>query len=255
MTTSDASLSAGSLVDRQAVNKDDEGKNRNRGLLIVIVLLVAILILLLLEISGAFGYRVITAISQATGLSIQAIERGPEGPAGPQGLAGSDGANGLQGANGLTGGRGVIGAAGQNGLPGINGADGANGADGRDGVDGARGPQGEPGTVLAVEQGLIGIGACDSDISVAIKSRFDAAHADFLLDRVRFGDVAEACWGRTITIYVFSGGTNSYVVEGVATDFVIPSSSAFAVPYTAFAQANIPSATLTKLAVELSEAE
>lgn len=246
MTTTGAPLSAGSLVDNKSMATVDDKKRHNRGLLAVIVLLVATLILLLLEISGAFGYRIITAISDATGLSVSAGERGAQGPVG---ATGADGSNGLQGPNGLTGGRGATGAEGQTGAPGTDGVNGLNG------TDGAQGPQGDPGTVLAVEQGLIGIGACDTNISVSVKSRFDVAHADFLLDRVRFSDVADACWGRAITVYLFSGEPNSYVVEGVAADFVIPSSSAFSVSYSAFEQPNISSSVLTKLAVELSEAE
>lgn len=231
---------------------DTKPDRKNRILLGILAVLVAILILLLLEISGAFGYRIITAIADASGLRVSAVEIGPPGVQGQPGVDGSDGATGSSGPSGSDG------RNGQNGADGAVGPQGVEGIPGRDGVDGApgiQGPQGEPGTVLAVEQGIIGIGSCDSNVVVSISSRFDVSTMRFLVGRVSFHGVSDDCWGRSLDVYLFTGTLGAYSLAATASDFVVPQNESFDVPYTAFDNESVESADLSKLAIELSGAE
>lgn len=225
MTTLDAPIPSSEAVPTRRSRQNVEDKS-SRGLLIgIIALLLALLLLMVAEVSGAFGYRIINTIAQISGL---------EGIRGEQGLAG---ANGAAGANGKTG------SAGQ---PGSNGAAGPPGQDGVDGQDGA------PGTVLLREQGVIGFGACDADVSVSLSSRIDIPSASFYVDTVHFDDVASACWGKSLDVYLFSGSEGQYQLESTAVDVPVPNSDSFVVSFNQFAPQDIPSSTLTKLAIEIA---
>jgi hypothetical protein len=121
------------------------------------------------------------------------------------------------------------------------------------GQDGADGEPGAPGTVLLREQGVIGFGACDSDVGVSLASRIDISTASFFVNTVTFGDVSEACWGRTIDIYLFSGVDGAFQLESSALDVSVPNSASFDVSYEMFAPRDVPSASLTKLAIEIAD--
>lgn len=222
-----------------------EPQRRNRTLLTILAILVAILIFLLLEISGAFGYRIVRAMAEATGLTFLTTVEGPRGDSGPAGTDGTQGPAGISGSPGEDGRNGV------NGLDGSIGLTGPAGETGESGAAGPQGPQGEPGTVLALEQGLIGIGTCDTGVAVSLSSRFDMTHMDFVLDTVTFGDVSSDCWGRNLDIYLFSGEPGSYVLAALASDVTIPSQTNFTVSSTQFEPQTIESSLLSKLAIEL----
>jgi hypothetical protein len=224
MTTLDAPVPSGEVVPTRRSRQNDD-KSSRRLLLGIIALLLALLLLMVAEVAGAFGYRILNGIAQIAGV---------EGIRGEQGLAG---ANGAAGANGKTG---------SDGQPGSNGTSGASGQDGADGQDGA------PGTVLLREQGVIGFGACDADVSVSLSSRIDILSASFFVDTVHFDDVASECWGKSLDVYLFSGSEGEYQLESTAVDVPVPNSGSFDVSFNQFAPQDIPSSTLTKLAIEIA---
>jgi len=213
---------SGSLV--AAPEKDE--RSRNRILLGLIALLLALLLLFVAEVSGAFGYRIINGIAQLTG---NGGIVGEQGVAGPRGSSGS------------------------NGQPGADGQPGSNGSVGLPGQDGTDGEPGAPGTVLLREQGVIGFGACDTDVTVSLASRIEISTATFFVNTVTFGDIDEACWGRTLDVYLFSGADGAYELESSALDVPVPNSASFDVSYEMFDPLNIPSSSLTKLAIEIAE--
>jgi hypothetical protein len=226
VTTSDAPFPIPAVSGSSVGNPEKDERSRNRILLGLIALLLALLLLFVAEVSGAFGYRIINGIAQLTGNS---------GIAGEQGMAGPRGSTG------------------SNGQPGSDGQPGSNGSAGLPGQNGADGEQGAPGTVLLREQGVIGFGACDTDVTVSLASRIEISTATFFVNTVSFGDIDEACWGKTIDIYLFSGADGAYQLESSALDVAVPNSASFDVSYEVFDPLNIPSSSLTKLAIEITD--
>jgi len=226
VTTSDTPFLSPAVSGSSVGGPEKDERSRNRILLGLIALLLALLLLFVAEVSGAFGYRIINGIAQLTG---NGGIVGEQGVAGPQGSSGS------------------------NGQPGADGQPGSNGSAGLPGQDGADGEPGAPGTVLLREQGVIGFGACDTDVTVALASRIEISTATFFVNTVTFGDIDEACWGRTLDVYLFSGVDGAFQLESKALDVTVPSSAGFDVSYEVFDPLNIPSSSLTKLAIEISD--
>ncbi len=226
MTTPDTPFPIPAVSGVSDGNPEKDERSRNRILLGLIALLLALLLLFVAEVSGAFGYRVINGIAQLTG---NGGIVGEQGVAGPRGSSGS------------------------NGQPGTDGQPGVNGSAGLPGQDGADGEPGGPGTVLLREQGAIGFGTCDTDVTVSLASRIDISTATFFVNTVTFGDVDEACWGRTLDVYLFSGADGAYQLESSALDVTVPNSAGFDVSYEMFDPLDILSSSLTNLAIEIAD--
>ena len=100
------------------------------------------------------------------------------------------------------------------GTPGEDGADGApgpagqNGADGAPGSQGPAGPQGPAGANgsssssnnTANGQAVVRVGACDSDITVSMRSRL--LGGVFYFKRITFSDIDARCIGDEIDVYL-----------------------------------------------------
>ena len=226
MTTPDTPFTNATVTGSSVGGPEKDERSPNRILLGLIALLLALLLLFVAEVSGAFGYRIINGIAQLTRSSGIV---GEQGLAGPRGLTGS------------------------NGQPGADGQPGSNGNAGLPGQDGADGEPGAPGTVLLREQGVIGFGACDTDVTVSLASRIEISTATFFVNTVTFGDIDEACWGRTLDVYLFSGTDGAYQLESSALDVPVPDSASFDVSYEMFDPLDIPSSSLTKLAIEIAD--
>jgi hypothetical protein len=219
------------------VPTDRRAKRRN-GRVVPVVLIGIIVYLLLLEFGPYFGVSLNQAIASSLGLQ-SSTSQGAAGAAGPQGdpgLAGLDGRDGSDGGVGLNG---------------RDGRDGADGADGRDGSDGADGADGS-GSGLNNGTGEVSIGACDDNVRIRLASRVDAATATFFLNTVSISDIAPACYGQVISVYLFSGTSGSYVQEGVASNVTIPNNSSMTISYTSFDDQSIPSVVLTRLLFEVA---
>jgi hypothetical protein len=85
-----------------------------------------------------------------------------------------------------------------------------------------------------------------------MSSRLSVSDAEFYLDEVTLSDVATACYGAEIDVYLFSGTPGSYVQEAVATGVEVPSSASFTISYTDFTPTDIESEPLTRLLFEIS---
>ena len=100
------------------------------------------------------------------------------------------------------------------GTDGKDGADGLNGLNGKDGVDGAPGPQGpvgpqgpagadgssSPSSGTVTGQAVVRVGACDSSITVSLKSRL--VSGVFYFKRITFSDINSSCVGKSVDIYL-----------------------------------------------------
>ena len=171
--------------------------------------ILSVIILLLLVFFGPMAVKktVQWAISD---LSISG-EAGVDGADGINGVNGADGADGLNGVAGpqglagkmgMTGPAGTIGPAGATGAPGIQGVPGEAGAPGAQGEPGATGPQGPAGdtTPISIGQGSGQTAACDADISVSLRSRWDGSR--LVLSSISFNDVAAACDGQRLSVFL-----------------------------------------------------
>jgi len=174
---------------------------------------------------------------------VLALLVGPAGAPGPAGVAGKDGLIGLNGVDGLDGAPGVAGKDGRDGVDGkdgisvasaaftgaqgtcsnggtkltdatgtvtyiCNGANGAPGPAGANGTNGINGGSGGGGS-LTYGQGIISVGACDTDGVVAFDVKrkyngYDFVFSQFTVgdSRVTDGDVDAACNTLTFSIYI-----------------------------------------------------
>jgi hypothetical protein len=173
---------------------------------------------------------------------VLALLVGPEGAPGPAGVAGKDGLIGLNGVDGLDGAPGAAGVDGKDGVDGRDGisvasaaftgvqgtctnggtkltdatgtvtfiCNGANGAPGPAGANGTNGINGGGGGgALTYGQGIISVGACDTDGVVAFDVKrkyngYDFVFSQFTVGdtRVTDGDVDAACNNLTFSIYI-----------------------------------------------------
>ena len=180
---------------------------------------------------------------------VLALLVGPKGDPGPAGVAGKDGLIGMDGKDGKDGKDGLDGAPGAVGLPGAagtgvisvaftgaqgtctsggvkftdaagaityacngrNGSDGANGINGTNGING--GGTGGGGS-LTYGQGVIQVGACDTDGVVAMNVTRKFNGTDFVFEQFTFGDsnvtdgdVDAACSGLPMSAYITISNT------------------------------------------------
>ncbi|MEY4312888.1 MAG: hypothetical protein RLZZ319_397 [Actinomycetota bacterium] len=166
----------------------------NRRILRIIV---SITILLLLVFLGPFAVK--RAVQWAVAdLGIS----GDAGVNGTNGVNGLDGANGVAGPQGLAGKMGMTGPAGATGAEGAQGIPGEVGATGAQGEPGATGPQGPAGdtTPISIGQGSGQTAACDSDISVSMRSRWDGHR--LVLGSIEFSRVSESCNGQRLSVFL-----------------------------------------------------
>ena len=177
---------------------------------------------------------------------VLALLVGPAGAPGPAGVAGKDGLIGLNGVDGLDGAPGAAGVNGKDGVDGkdgisvasaaftgaqgtctnggtkltdatgtvtyiCNGANGAPGPAGANGINGTNGINGGSGGggSLTYGQGIITVGACDTDGVVAFDVKRKYNGTDFVFSqftvgdsRVTDGDVDAACNTLTFSIYI-----------------------------------------------------
>jgi hypothetical protein len=91
------------------------------------------------------------------------------------------------------------------GDPGADGQDGADGAPGPKGPAGPQGPAGanggsSPSGGTFNGQAVVRVGACDSDITVSMKSRL--VGGVFYFKRITFSDIHSSCFGSSIDVYL-----------------------------------------------------
>lgn len=172
-------------------------------------LILSAIILLLLVFLGPIAVKkaVQWAVTDLgiTGASGVSGANGANGTDGRNGADGTDGVNGTPGAQGLAGEMGMTGPAGSTGPQGATGAQGlpgAVGATGAQGEPGAMGPQGPAGetTPISIGQGSGQTAACDSDISVSMRSRWDGSQ--LVLSSILFSHVADTCDGQRLSVYL-----------------------------------------------------
>lgn len=167
---------------------------------------------------------------------------GPAGVAGKDGLIGMDGRDGIDGKDGrdgLDGAPGAVGEAGTsvlsvaftgaqgnctaggirftdgagtvtyacNGTPGANGINGTNGTNGLNGTGGGGGG-------LSYGQGILAVGACDTDGVIALNVSRKFNGTDFVFSEFSFGDssitdgdVDPACSGLPLSVYITISNT------------------------------------------------
>ena len=193
---------------------------------------------------------------------VLALLVGPKGAPGPAGVAGKDGLIGMNGKDGLPGAPGVAGKDGAdgkdgtsvlavaftgtqgtctsggtkftdgngtvtyacNGANGLNGVNGTNGTNGTNGINGGSGGGGS----LTYGQGIVTVGACDTDGVVALDVRRKFNGTEFVFSEFRIGDssvtdgdVDAACSGLDISVYITISSTypklrtNKYQPEDV----------------------------------------
>jgi hypothetical protein len=225
-----------------------------------LILILIILFLLLSDFTPYFGFSIPDSIAKAFGWSIPSATTGP-GPVGPAGPAGAPGAPGEKGADG---------AAGVDGLPGAKGKAGKAGAQGQAGADGAAGSagaNGAPGQTivdasgnLTSGRGNIALGVCDYDVLVRLTSRIltgtdpitsnPLSQPTYFLNTVEISDIDSDCFGKTISVYLYSGSTGAFVEETKALNLTITQATE-SFSYTQFTPQNVYSIPLTQLLFEV----
>lgn len=179
---------------------------------------------------------------------VLALLVGPKGDPGPAGVAGKDGLIGMNGVDGLPGAPGAAGKDGKDGKDGVsvlsvaftgaqgtcttggtkftdgngtvtyacngaNGLNGVNGVNGTNGTNGINGGSGGGGS-LTYGQGIVTVGACDTDgvVALDVARKFNGTQfvfSQFAIgdSRVTDGDVDAACDGLDMSIYITISNT------------------------------------------------
>jgi hypothetical protein len=184
---------------------------RSRRLNTVLLVIIAML-LMFGALGGTYLYGIVSNLSSTTGAA---------GAPGNNGAPGSDGSDGSNGANGPAGFPGPDGSDGRNGSDGQDGLDGAAGLNGADGVDGAPGADGV--TLYNSGQGVVDLGACDSDVRIQLRSRLDGDV--FYLSSITLSDIASECWGSTVDVYALGGSSPNWTTLTEAIGIVISGES------------------------------
>jgi hypothetical protein len=176
------------------------------------------------------------------------VGQGTRGPAGPPGEPGAPG---------------VPGSPGSPGAPGSPGSSGADGSSGPQGPSGSSGPQGSTGPAgadgnansLGLGQGEIEINApCDSSISVTLNSTFNFGNRTFYLSDVTLSEIAIACYGGRVSIYIYDGSTNSLsptLLANTTSPYSIGNASSVSIPISAFTPSSVESARITNMTFEV----
>jgi len=176
------------------------------------------------------------------------VGKGLPGPAGPAGSPGEPGAPGEPGTKGKPGESGSSGAAGVQGPSGSSGSQGATGATGPAGADGTA-------NSLGFGQGEVEINApCDSSITVTLNSTFTFSNRTFYLSNVTLSDIAVACYGGRVSIYIYDGSTNSLnptLLANTSSPYSIGNASSVSIPISAFTPSSVESARITNMTFEV----
>lgn len=212
-----------------------EHKNNNKLLIIIAIIALGLSIAALLIALT----RTPTSNNSAKGLA---------GPAGPAGSPGEPGVPGAPGTKGKPGEPGSSGAAGVQGPSGSSGSQGATGATGPAGADGNA-------NSLGFGQGEVEINApCDSSITVTLNSTFTFSNRTFYLSNVTLSDIAVACYGGRVSIYIYDGSTNSLnptLLANTSSPYSIGNASSVSIPISAFTPYSVESARITNMTFEV----
>lgn len=189
---------------------------RSRRLNTVLLVIIAML-LMFGALGGTYLYSVVSGLSSTTGA------------AGANGAPGSNGAPGVDGSDGSDGAPGPFGQSGSDGKSGTDGSDGADGIDGAagaDGIDGAPGADGADGVTLYNSgQGVVDLGACDSDVRISLRSRLEGDL--FLLTSITLTDISANCAGSVVDVYALGGTSPNWVTLTEAIGVAITGDSLF----------------------------
>ena len=161
-------------------------------------------------------------------------------------VAGEDGEDGRDGVNGRPG---RDGEDGEDGAPGVPGAPGASGPAGPPGASGSGGgsspaPSATPGTSFG--QGALRVGTCDTAITTSLRSRL--VTGTFYFKRIALSDLASACNGKAIDIYLLDASDNE-----LATYTGTVSGSTLSVDYTSFTTTNVLASAIKNVALEIAD--
>lgn len=167
-----------------------------------------IIFLIFLQFVPNFAYQLNYAVSNTLGLQPMNFA-GPAGAQGVSGTPGSAGSAGNPGVDGLSGSLGPGGPAGPAGADGAAGAVGAAGAAGADGADGADGSGG-----VDNGAGVVSLGACDARVEIRMTSSFDIATKIFYVDTIVISDIADACQGQSLDIWIY-GAADTELAEAL----------------------------------------
>lgn len=215
-----------------------ENKNNNKILIIIAIIALGLSIAALL-------------IALTRTPTSNNVGKGLPGPAGPAGSPGEPGAPGVPGEPG------VKGKPGEPGSSGAQGAQGPSGSSGSQGATGATGPAGADGTAnsLGFGQGEVEINApCDSSITVTLNSTFTFSNRTFYLSNVTLSDIAVACYGGLVSIYIYDGSTNSLnptLLANTSSPYSIGNASSVLIPVSAFTPTSVESARITNMTFEV----
>jgi hypothetical protein len=212
-----------------------ENKNNNKILIIIVIIALGLSIAALL-------------IALTRTPTSNNVGKGLPGPAGPAGSPGEPGAPGEPGTKGKPGESGSSGAAGVQGPSGSSGSQGATGATGPAGADGTA-------NSLGFGQGEVEINApCDSSITVTLNSTFTFSNRTFYLSNVTLSDIAVACYGGSVSIYIYDGSTNSLnptLLANTSSPYSIGNASSVSIPISAFTPSSVESARITNMTFEV----
>ena len=152
--------------------------------------------------------------TDSNGNSVEVIA-GKDGADGRNGMPGRDGQNGAPGTDGQLGQPGEAGLPGEPGAPGEPGQPGEQGAPGEPGQPGPQGPPGPTPTPTPTEspttgpgygQGVLRVGTCDDAITTSLRSRL--VGGIFYFKTINLSDIAAACEGKNISIYLLNSSGN-----------------------------------------------
>ena len=197
------------LIDQSNLFPGSQAEPRRRSLLFPVVVTALILFLFTLQFVPNLAYQLNYSFANALGLQPMAFT-GPAGAPGNAGIAGADGLPGSLGPAGPAGPAGLNGADGSDGADGADGADGSDGADGADGADGSDGADGAGG--LDNGAGVVSLGACDASVEIRMTSRIDIDSRIFYVDGVILSDIADACHGQSLSIWIY-GAADTELAE------------------------------------------
>lgn len=206
--------------------------------------ILTVFVLLALLISIAALIVALTRTPTGNSNNLVAGPQGPEGPAGPSGPIGPSGE------------KGSAGTPGKPGLSGATGEKGPAGSTGNTGNTGATGPAGADGSAnsLGLGQGEIAINApCDASINVILNSSFNFSSRIFYLSDVTISDLAVACYGGRMSVYIYDGSTNSLnptLLSNTSSPVTIGNSSTLVIPISSFTN-TVESQRITNLTFEI----
>jgi hypothetical protein len=195
------------------------------------------MLLLFGALGGTYLYNVVSNLSSKTG---------------DAGLPGSNGAPGVDGSNGSDGSNGPLGFPGDDGSDGKSGQNGSDGSDGVDGVDGVAGVAGAPGTdgvtLYNSGQGIVDLGACDSDVRIQLRSQL--VGDVFYLSSITLSDISSECTGATVDVYALGGTSPNWTTLTEAIGIAITGESVV-IGADQLSDSDVLSSSIARIALEL----